>query len=85
MVSVSDTPDEKGAESDVDHGLGDIDALFVASYEASPSGHPAEGSFDYPAAWQDVEPFGSFIRSGFRPERLWRSLKYEDSNMRRCT
>ena len=60
MVSVSDTPDEKGAESDVDHGLGDIDALFVGSYEVSPSSHPAEGSFDHPAAWQDVEPFGSF-------------------------
>src|ERR1700727_1825254 len=60
MVLMSDPSDEEGAESNVDHGLGDVDALFVVTDEASPAGHPSEGSFNHPSARQDGEAFGSF-------------------------
>ena len=32
MASMSDTPEEEGTEGDVDHGLGDVEALFVISH-----------------------------------------------------
>jgi hypothetical protein len=60
MVSMSDTPYEKGSEGDMDHGVGYIDALLVVADEATPPCHPAEGSFDNPAPGENVEPFGSF-------------------------
>ena len=58
--SMSDAPEEEGAEGDVDHGLGDVEALFIVSHEASPAHHPTEGSLDNPTARQDVEACGAF-------------------------
>jgi hypothetical protein len=68
MALMSDPSDEEGAESDVDHGLGDVDALFVVAHEASPSCHPAEGSFNHPSARQDVEAL-RFLRCDGQPRR----------------
>jgi hypothetical protein len=39
----------------VDHGLGDVEALFIVSRKASPAHHLSEGSLDNPTAGQDVE------------------------------
>ena len=60
MASMSDTPEEEGTEGNVDHGLGDVEALFVHLHEASPAHHPAEGSLCDPSTGQDVEAWGTF-------------------------
>lgn len=60
MGSMSDSPEEKRSERDVDHGFGDVEALLIVSHEASPSGHPAEGSLDHPTSGEDVETFLAF-------------------------
>lgn len=50
---------EIGAHSDEDHGLCDIDAALVVVHEASPSGHPSEGSFHDPAPGENLKAFRS--------------------------
>lgn len=43
------------SEGDVDHGLGDMGALFVVANEAFPPGHPAKRSLDHPSFGQRLE------------------------------
>ena len=52
---MSVSADEIYAHSDEDHGMGDVDTLLVVAHEAAPPLHPAEGSFDHPAAWQNFK------------------------------
>jgi hypothetical protein len=48
-ISVCDTPDEKRSERDMDHGVGDVDALPVVPHQPTPVHEPAEGPFHHPA------------------------------------
>lgn len=52
---MNDTPKHEASERDVDHGLGDVEVLFVVANQALPADHPAEGSLDDPAPWQHLE------------------------------
>lgn len=50
-----DPAQEQACHGHVDHGLGDIDPLFVVAHRPSPRGEPAEGSFDGPATRRHLE------------------------------
>jgi hypothetical protein len=39
----------------MEHGCGNVAAAFVVADQATPPGHPAEGSLYLPAAWQNIE------------------------------
>lgn len=52
---MADTAQQKASHGDVDHGFGDVDALFVVAHKATPLCEPAEGSFNDPSSWQRLE------------------------------
>ncbi len=52
---MADAAPEKAAESDIDHGLGDVDALFVVADRPAPARHPGEAALDGPAPRQPLE------------------------------
>lgn len=56
---MSDAPEQEGAESDLDHGLRDVETLFVIAHEAAPA-HHRSGSLDDPTAGQNVEALLAF-------------------------
>jgi hypothetical protein len=52
---MDDASKHEASERDVDHGFGDVQALFIVSDEALPTCHPAEGALHDPSPWQDLE------------------------------
>jgi len=52
---MGDAAQEEASHGDMDHGLGDVEALLEVSDETAPSDHPAEGAFDDPPARQHPE------------------------------
>ena len=52
---MADPAQQQTSHGEVDHGLEDVDALFVVAHQAAPTGEPTEGAFDDPAPGQDLE------------------------------
>ena len=53
--SMADATQEKASHCDMDHRLGDINALYIIAHEAPPLNEPSEGSLDHPASRQYLE------------------------------
>lgn len=47
--------DKVSTHGDEDHGVRDVDALFIVAHEAPPARHPSECALDHLAAGQDLE------------------------------
>jgi hypothetical protein len=50
-ILVRDSPEKKASHGNVDHGFGDINALFVIAHEAAPAGHPGAAPMTGPSCW----------------------------------
>lgn len=55
METMGNSSEGEASHSDIDPGLGGVDALFVVTDEAAPSGEPAEGALHDPAARHDLK------------------------------
>ena len=53
---MGDAAQEEASHCDVDHRLGDVEALLEVSDEAAPADQPAERALDDPPARQHLEP-----------------------------
>lgn len=51
---------EQTSQRDVDHGLGNVDTLFIIKREPPPACHPAEVSLDDLTARENLEALGCF-------------------------
>ena len=52
---MADAAKEETAHCDMDHRLGDVEALFVVTDQASPASHPPESALDDPTPRQNFE------------------------------
>lgn len=52
---MGNSAENDAAHGEENHGFGDVDALLVVAYEASPAGHPSKASLDHPAPRQNLE------------------------------
>ena len=55
LESLTDSVEYQAAAGNVDHGLGDVEALLVVTHQAAPTDEPAEGALHHPAARQHLE------------------------------
>ena len=53
---MSNPAQREASKRDADHGLRDIEALFIVLHETVPVGHPTESALDASAFWQHLEP-----------------------------
>src|ERR1700744_109147 len=52
---MGDAAQEQASHCDMDHGLGDIEALLEVADEATPADHPSESALDHPSARQHLK------------------------------
>ena len=52
---MGDPSEQQASQSDMDHRLGNVDALFIVAHEPPPACHPAEGSLDDPTTREALE------------------------------
>src|SRR5262245_39203828 len=55
MLSMADAPQEQAAHGDVDHRLGDVEALLIVAHQAAPPDEPADRALDDPPPWHNLE------------------------------
>src|SRR5215216_5870727 len=55
MSLVANPAEKKASHCDVDHGLGDVEAVLVVAHETPPAHEPSEGALDHPTARQHLE------------------------------
>ena len=70
---MSYSPEQDASKSDVDHGFGTVDALFVVAHEAAPARHPGERALDerhYNGAKRRLFWLGSAVPRGHRVTEL---------------